>query len=206
MTIKIDLYTDFVCPWCLIGTKRLDNILQRQFSQADIDIEHHPVFLDPDCPEGGVLIADILKARFGAFDAKTMFARPEAEARAVGIDLDMSKQPSMYPTAAGHTLIRLARPLGTQHQLAMALSSAYFLQQRNIGDLDVLADIASEHGFSREDARAAAASPDQLAVTRKAAAASKAAGVKGVPHLVVNGVVTPCQDEAIVQALRLASR
>ncbi|WP_165191628.1 DsbA family oxidoreductase [Caulobacter soli] len=206
MTIKIDLYSDFVCPWCLIGAKRLDNVLQEQFSQADIDLEHHPVFLDPDCPEGGVLIADILKARFGSFDPKTMFARPEAEARGVGLDLDMSKQPWMYPTAAGHTLIRLARPLGTQHALATALASAYFLEQRNIGDLDVLADIASAHGFTRQEARAAVSSPDQIAVTRQAAAASKAAGVKSVPHLVVNGVVTPVQDEAIVQALRLATR
>jgi len=205
MTIRIDLYTDIVCPWCLIGTKRLDNVLQSQFSQIDVDIVHHPVLLHPDCPPEGISIADLLTAKFGQFDPKTLFARPEAEARTVGIALNLAKQPPLYPTTPGHTLIRLARPLGTQHRLSMALGSAYFLDQRNISDLEVLADVASRHGFSREQARLLASSPAEIAGTRREATASAEKGVKTVPHLLVNGVLTSCQDEAsIAAALQLA--
>jgi predicted DsbA family dithiol-disulfide isomerase len=206
MTIKIDLYTDIVCPWCLIGTKRLNNVLQSKFSQVDVEIEHHPVLLNPDCPPEGVSIADLLTAKFGKFDPQTFFARAEAEARGVGIALNLAEQPPLYPTTPGHTLIRLARPLGTQHRLSMALASAYFLDRRNIGDLDVLADVASAHGFSREQARLLASSPDEIAATRKEAAASAEKGVTTVPHLLVNGVVTACQDEgSITTAIQRAT-
>ncbi|SEK28785.1 DSBA-like thioredoxin domain-containing protein [Kosakonia sacchari] len=82
---------------------------------------------------------------------------------------------------------------GTQHQLALAISEAYFLHAKNIGKADVLADIAISHGFERDEALAIA--QDQIWPERvePAAADSAATGVQSVPyfifgtHVAING-------------------
>lgn len=121
-----------------------------------MDIRQHPVLLLPDAPAEGLYIPDLLRSRYGVTDPKASFARPEAEARASGLDLDLSRQPWTYRTQAAHGLILAARARGTQHQLAVAITDAHFLEAKNIADADVLADIAVAYGFERKEARAIA--------------------------------------------------
>lgn len=193
--LKIEIYTDIICPWCLVGEARLDNVLARHSSMIDADIEHHPMLLMPDCPPGGVKALDLLRSRYGDFDPASFWARPEAEARDAGVDLDLSKQAMIYPTAAAHSLIRHARSRGTQHALASALIRAYFLDALDISDPDVLSDIAAQHGFEREEARPIASSPQELAATYEASQISIARGVRSVPTFVVNGRAIQPRDE-----------
>ena len=204
--LKIEVYTDVVCPWCLIGCHRLDNVLARDFSGIDVDIEHHPVMLIPDCPPDGLKIADLLIARYGRYDPVAMRARPEAEARAAGITLDMTRQPMFYPTLAAHTLIRMARPLGSQHRLSTALATAYFIDGLNIGDVEILSGIAEKFGFDRHQIRRQLASTVELDETRRAAAISASRGVRSVPHVVIDGQAAPAQDEATLAASICAMR
>jgi len=82
--LKIELYTEITCPWCIIGQHRLDKVLAERFSGLVADIRHHPVLLLPDAPAAGVYIPDLLRSRYGAADPKAAFARPEGEARASG--------------------------------------------------------------------------------------------------------------------------
>ena len=121
-TLKIDLYTDIACPWCLIGHHRLDTVIARHFGGLAIDIEHHPLLLFPDCPPQGMNIAELMQAR--GLDPLLVRARPEAEARAAGLALDLGRQPMLHPTVGGHTLIRLARARRTQHALSRAIAAA----------------------------------------------------------------------------------
>ncbi|MCB8878226.1 DsbA family oxidoreductase [Acidisoma silvae] len=186
-TLKIDLYGDTVCPWCIIGQHRLDKVLKERFPGLAVDIEHHPVLLMPDTPPEGSRIPDLLKARYGVTDPSVAFARPHAEAKASGLDLDLNRQPYAYPTLDAHTLIRLARARRTQHALANAISHAYFMDARDISDADVLADIAVQHGFSRDEVIALLADEKERAETRREVARSAAAGVKSIPHFVFNG-------------------
>lgn len=183
--LKIDIYFDIVCPWCLIGQHRLDKLLTGRFSHVDADIEMHPVLLVPDLPPQGVPIADILRAR--GVDPAAARERPQSEAGVAGLALDLSKQPMMYPTIAAHTLVRLARPMGTQGKLALALETAYFIEARNIADADVLADVAKVFGFQPSDARRLALSPHERDATLREAARAARQGIRGVPHFVFNG-------------------
>jgi predicted DsbA family dithiol-disulfide isomerase len=102
--LKIDLYTDVSCPWCILGMYRLDKVLAERLPDLAVDIEHHPVLLMPDAPAAGVYIPDMLRSRYGVADPREAFARPEAEARASGLDLDLSRQPWAYPTQPAHAL------------------------------------------------------------------------------------------------------
>lgn len=183
----VDLYFDISCPWCLIGHHRLDKVLAERFPDLAVDLRPHPVLLVPDAPSEGLYVADLLRARYGVVDPKAAFARPEAEARASGLELDLGRQPRMYPTQPAHALVLAARERGTSHGLAVALTKAYFLEAKNIGDADVLAEIAVLHGFDRAEARAIALDPAHRRRVEAAVASSAAAGVRSVPHFVFGG-------------------
>ncbi len=197
MTITIDLYSDIICPWCIIGTHRLDKVLAERFSALTVEIRHHPVLLMPDCPPEGLKIVDLMRARHGITDPSKAWVRPHAEAHASGLDLDLGRQPFAYSTIAAHTLIRLAAPRGTQHKLATAIIHAYFQDGQNIADPDILAGIASSHGFERDEAHRLALDSTEDARTRLEGAAASAAGVTSVPHLSFgkNLILTGCRSE-----------
>jgi len=182
-TLKIDVFTDVVCPWCLVGSARLDQAVAALPSDIVVEIENHPFYLDPNVPKEGVVVADMLRQKYGR-DPKDMWARVESEASKAGVTLDLSKQPRMYPTAKAHTLTRLAKPLGTQHALANAIANAYFLDHQQINDDGVLADLAVKHGFEREEALRLVNDPDELNITEQLAVDAAGQGISGVPFFV----------------------
>lgn len=185
MTITtIDLYTDISCPWCLIGQHRLEKVLAERFPQVEADIVHHPVLLLPDCPPEGMAIVDMLRSRYGITDPAQAWARPEAEARLSGLDLELRRQPFVYRTQAAQTLIRHARSRGTQHSLSVALAKAYFLDARDISAVDVLADVAGRYGFGSGEVRALCENERELLETEADARRSSTSGVRSVPHFV----------------------
>ncbi|TWB52930.1 DsbA family oxidoreductase [Nitrospirillum viridazoti] len=206
--LQIDLYTEITCPWCIIGHHRLDKVLAERFPDLAVDIRQHPVLLLPDAPAEGLYIPDLLRSRYGVTDPKASFARPEAEARASGLYLDLSRQPWSYRTQAAHGLILAAQAKGTQHQLAVAITDAHFLEAKNISDADVLADIAVAYGFEREEARTIALDPAQHRRVEQEATRSMAAGVRSVPHFVFGGRVAingGRSEDEIASAIRQAA-
>jgi predicted DsbA family dithiol-disulfide isomerase len=182
-TIKIDLYTDVVCPWCLIGSARLDRAVAALPPNVTADIENHPFYLDPTTPPEGYDVQEMLRSKYHR-DPRPMQERVEAEAAKAGITLDLSRQPRTFPTQRAHTLVRLARFKGTQHALANAIASAYFLEHRAINEGAVLVDIATRFGFDPAEAVAAIADEDELAVTEALAIEAAQSGITGVPFTV----------------------
>jgi predicted DsbA family dithiol-disulfide isomerase len=89
-----------------------------------------------------------------------------------------------YPTAAAHTLLRHAEARGTQKALLHALYEAYFLRGEDVGSAEHLAEIAAAHGFTRDEAMRLTTDADELAETRREAAAVAAQGVTGVPFFI----------------------
>lgn len=205
-TIKVDLFTDTVCPWCLVGSARLDQAIAAVGPDVTVDVENHPFYLDPNTPEEGVVVAEMLREKYGR-DPRELWARVEGEANKSGIALDLSRQPRSYPTRKGHTLVRLAREKGTQHALANAIAWGYFMDHRQINDDAVLAEIAVKHGYSREEALAAVADRDALATTHQLAVAAAQQGIQGVPFFVFDNrfAISGCQPaEVFARAFELA--
>ena len=182
-TLKIDVFTDVVCPWCVVGSARLNQAIAALPDDIEVVVENHPFYLDPDTPAEGVVVADMLKQKYGR-DPQEMWERVEGEARKAGVELDLSKQPRMFPTKKAHTITRLAKPLGIQHELADAIANAYFLEHRQINDDNVLADIAVQFGFDRGDALDAMNDEHELAITEQLANDAAAQGIRGVPFFI----------------------
>ena len=181
--LKIDVFTDVVCPWCLVGSARLDAALVNVPDDVDVVIENHPFYLDPTVPPEGVDVGEMLREKYGR-DPKEMWERVETEAKKAGITLDLSQQPRMFNTAKAHTITRLSKANGSQHELANAIANAYFLDHRQINDDNVLADIAAEFGWDRGDALDIMNDADELATTEQLAASAAQQGIRGVPFFV----------------------
>lgn len=198
--LKVDIFTDVVCPWCLIGSVRLDKAIAELPDDVEVEVENHPFYLDPSVPAEGVDVAHMLKTKYGR-DPEEMWARPQAEAKKSGVDLDLSRQPRMFRTAKAHTITRLAKSLGTQHALANAIADAYFLEHRQINDDAVLADIAAEHGFDREEALRLMNDPRELTTTEQLAASAAGQGISGVPFFVFDSkfAMSGAQPEEVFQ-------
>jgi predicted DsbA family dithiol-disulfide isomerase len=182
-TIKVDLFTDIVCPWCLIGSVRLDKAIAALPADVKVEVENHPFYLDPNTPPEGYDVAEMLQRKYGR-DPKEMWARPQGEAKKSGIDLDLSRQPRTFPTQKAHTLIRLAKDKGTQHALANAIAEAYFLDHRQVNDDAVLAEIATGFGFTRDEALADMRDPRELAISHRLATEAAQMGIQGVPFFI----------------------
>ncbi len=103
--------------------------------------------------------------------------------------------------------MRLARPKGTQHALANAIAWAYFMDHRQINDDEVLADIATAHGYAREEALQVMRDPDALGTTHDLAIAAAQQGIQGVPFFVFDNkfAVSGCQpQEVFARAFEIA--
>lgn len=181
--LKVDVFTDVVCPWCLVGSARLDTALAALPDDVEVVVENHPFYLDPSVPPEGVDVGEMLREKYGK-DPREMWARVEGEAKKAGIDLDLSQQPRMFNTAKAHTITRLAKPMGIQHELANAIAEAYFLEHRQINDDNVLADIAVAFGYDRGDALDAMNDENELSITEQLATQAAQQGIRGVPFFI----------------------
>jgi predicted DsbA family dithiol-disulfide isomerase len=184
--IKIDVWTDVVCPWCLIGSARLDKAIAELPGDVSVEVENHPFYLDPNTPPEGYDVAEMLRKKYGR-DPKAIWARAEEQAKLSGIDLDLSRQPRTFPTQKAHTVVRLAKPKGTQHDLANAIAASYFLEHRQVNDDEVLAEIAKAYGFTREEALNDMRDPRELDETHQLAIWAAQQGIQGVPFFVFDG-------------------
>lgn len=203
--LRITIFSDVICPWCFIGTRRLLAALTE--SQVRADIEYRAFLLDPAVPPEGVDLRDRLRHKYGV-DPETMFTRIEAAAQASGIPLDFSRVRRTPDTVPAHTLLRHARDRGTQAELADSLFAAYFLEGVDIGNPEALAERAATHGFEWEEALKLVTDPTEVKATRDEARDSARLGISGVPLFVfaqqfaVSGAQSPAVfRDAIAQAV-----
>jgi predicted DsbA family dithiol-disulfide isomerase len=205
-SLAIDLFSDIVCPWCFIGATRLEQALSRLAGEVEAEVCYHPFFLDPGVPKQGVSVPEKLRKKYGV-DPKQLWARAEGAARESGLPLDLSLQSMMYPTDAAHTLLRHAHAKGTQPALAKAFFHAYFIDAKNIADESLLAELATPHGFTREEALELAHAEAELELTREEALSAARGGIRGVPFFIFDGRlgVSGAQSvEVLVAAIRKA--
>jgi predicted DsbA family dithiol-disulfide isomerase len=185
--IDIVIVSDVICPWCLVGTRRLQQVLAAM-DHVEARVEYKPYLLDPDVPPEGSDLRERLQRKYGR-DPEVIFRHVTTAARDVGVALDFTRITRTPNTIAAHTLIRHAAARGTQAALAEALYVAYFLDGQDVGDQEVLTRIAAAHGFEPEDVRRLLADPAERAATISEAAQLARAGVSGVPFFVFGGKV-----------------
>ncbi|GAB5349979.1 DsbA family oxidoreductase [Alteriqipengyuania sp. 357] len=222
MTTKlaIDIWSDVMCPWCLVGWGNLRQALDQLDGEIEADIRWHAFELNPDMPPQGEERTAHIARKYGRTleQSRDVQGQMRAAADAAGVSLNYvpqvngSDQPEppamMWNTFAAHKL--LAWTLETQGaakqtELKLALFAAHFHERRRIGEHEVLLDVAEETGLDRAQAQAALESADYANTVRSEERAAFEMNITGVPAMIVAGkfLIPGAQPpEAYVNALR----
>ena len=183
--IKLDILSDPICPWCYIGKTQLFRALDER-PDHPFTIEWHPFRLDPDMPPGGADRRAYLEARFGGRkQLEQADARVAQAAEAAGAPLDLAAIRRVPDTLDAHRLIHWAGIEGRQTDIVHRLFEANFAHGRDIGDRDVLADLADSAGMDAAAIRRLLASDADSAEIRARAANARERGVTGVPTFII---------------------
>src|SRR6266853_6026252 len=154
MTLTVEVISDVICPWCYIGKRRLEKATARR-GQRDVRVRWHPFQLNPRMPKAGMNRQEYRTAKFGSWERSQALDAQVAEAgRAEGIPFDYAKVMRTPNTFDAHRLIWLADREGVQDAVVEGLFAGYFTNGRDVGDHDVLAQIAAGAGLDRDRVRA----------------------------------------------------
>ncbi len=185
--MRIEVWADVVCPWCWIGETRLYRALGQR-PQVEAEVVWRPFQLQPDLPPEGTPWDEVVQTEFGGPErAKAMFQQVAAAGAYDGLRFEFARIPSHPNTRDAHRLVLLAQESGIARRMAEALFAANFTEGRDIGNRDVLADVAAQVGLDR-DRVARFLAGDQFGPAVDASQAEAASlGISGVPFFVIDG-------------------
>jgi predicted DsbA family dithiol-disulfide isomerase len=173
--INLRVVSDYICPWCYIGLTRLEKLRE----EYDIELEVGAFELRPGIPPEGASHEEVSRGR--VYPAGYL-EHLQATAAEAGIEM---KRPALVPnTRKAHETTEFAAEHGRLWQIHRALFHAYFEEERNIGDLDVLCDVAAGVGLDADALRLALADGRYAAEVEDQLAWSRDVGITGVPTVI----------------------
>ena len=143
MRVEVVITSDFICPWCLVGERRLRKAIATLPSDITVSLAFRPFELNPDMPPEGRDRESYRVAKFGLARSQAMDAQMTELGRAEGISFAYDKITRTPSTFAAHRLMWLAEREGEPEKLADLLFTAYFSKAEDIGDPAVLARLAA---------------------------------------------------------------
>ena len=183
--IRLDIFSDPICPWCFIGKANLDRALEAH-PDHPFEIEWHPFQLNPDMPPEGADRRSYLEAKFGGKqNAVSIYARVAEAAEAAGVTINFEAMTRVPNTLDAHRLIHWAGLEGRQTVMVATLFRAYFRDGKDIGDKATLAALAGAAGMDAAlAARLLATEADRADIAARDAHARQR-GVNAVPTFVI---------------------
>lgn len=188
--MRIDVWSDLVCPWCGIGAHRLDEAIARFEHAEDVEVVHHHFELDPGAPVGVVQpMLEMLQERYGADPSRAAAMCRQAEDAAAGDDITPYHVADnvVGSTSLAHQMLALAAERGLEHEAWRRLFRAYFGERRSIFTAGALAELGEEIGLDGAEVRQALASGTYAEHVRADAMSSIRYGASGVPFFVIDG-------------------
>jgi len=185
--MRIEVWSDVVCPWCYIGKRHLESALESFDHKDDVEVVYRSFELDPSAPEVPVeTTVESLAKKFGTDvpGARELMARADGVAASVG--LEFRHADALHArTVDAHRLLHLALDEGRQPELKEALLAAYFTRGESMGDHDVLRKVAVDAGLDPGRVDDVLAGDDYADAVRADIEQARAYGATGVPFFVV---------------------
>ncbi|WP_029788414.1 MULTISPECIES: DsbA family oxidoreductase [Vibrio] len=186
--IKIDVVSDVVCPWCIIGYKRLQQAIQELGLEDKIELEWQPFELNPNMPAEGENLRQHLANKYGTTPEDSVRARDNLTnlGKEVGFDFDYFDDMKMVNTRDAHVLLQWAEQFGKQTELKLALFTAFFGQRKDVSDRSTLAAILTDIGLDANMGIATLDDPSNADSIEYQESQWHQLGVSSVPTVVFN--------------------
>jgi len=187
--MRIDIWSDVVCPWCWIGKHRLRRGIALLGEDApSLEIHWHPFLLAPEATTMPVSLRESYHAKFGGIErTNQILASTQATARAEGLPIDFDRGQVRVTTLPAHRLLWLAAREGNADVVIEALFHAHFAEGRNLADPAVLADAGAAGRLTSERINALLEGDEGLAEVHAAIERTQAMGIRAVPSFVIDG-------------------
>lgn len=186
--LKLDIVSDVVCPWCIVGYNHLNAAIEELGIQDQVEIEWQPFELNPDMPAEGEELREHVARKYGASKADSDRARAnitEAGAK-YGFSFNYYDGMKIVNTFDAHVLLHFAKTIGKQTELKMRLFSAFFSEQKDVSNLAVLLAEAEAVGISLKQAEAALIDNHLRKEVKALETQWINLGIDGVPTVVFN--------------------
>ncbi|WP_096437904.1 DsbA family oxidoreductase [Alteribacter populi] len=186
--MKIDVWSDIVCPFCYIGKRRLEGALERFEHKDEVEVAFKSFQLDASAEKGsGKSMHDLLAAKYGmSYDqAKAMTDQMTDQAKDEGLDYYFD---TMIPTNTedAHRLSHYANEQGKMDDMIERVMYAFFTESLDVSDHDTLVKLAEEVGLDKEEARAVLSEGKYRDQVLQDQQEGTQIGVQGVPFFVFN--------------------
>ena len=201
--LRIDIVSDVVCPWCIIGYKQLQLALSRMDGVFELQTYWQPFELNPQMPNEGQELREHLAQKYGASAQQSQASRARLTALGDALDFrfDYFDGMRIYNTFAAHQLLHWAGEMFTdqaqQTRLKLALFDAFFRRRENVGDTALLPVIAARAGLPEAEARQVLADQRYAEAVRLSQSAWLERDVHAVPMFYFNnGYPVPGAQDA----------
>ena len=186
--MKIEVWSDYVCPFCYIGKRRLEEAIESTGLGDKVEVVFKAFELDPNSPKTSEKsMTEVLAEKYNSSleEAKNMTGNVVEQAKTVGLAYDFE---NLRPanTFDAHRLAKLAEQEGLGDEIAEQLLKSYFVEAKQIGTHEELLKVAEEVGVSAERAKQVLESDEFAAEVKKDIEEAGQIGVQGVPFFVID--------------------
>jgi predicted DsbA family dithiol-disulfide isomerase len=183
--MRVDIWSDVICPWCYVGKARFEKALSTFPHRDEVEVVYHSFELDPSSPRGQrESNLTMLREKFGKSEAEALAMDDHVGslARAEGLGFD-SRRP-VGNTFDIHRVLHLGLDRGVQQELISAVNEAYFGQARDVFDRAVLTEVAAGAGLDAGEVDKILAGDDYAEAVRQDELQARQIGIGGVPFFV----------------------
>ena len=187
--MRVDVWSDVVCPWCFIGLSNLEQAVAGFAHGDEVEVVLHSYELDPDAPQqDDRSLNELLAKKYGAtteqIEAQQHRITQLGAEAGIDFQFDRAKRANTFES---HRLLHLARERGVQLELKHRLGRAYFTDGELLADHDVLRKAAADVGLDPAEVDEVLSSDRYAAEVRQDEEAGREIGISGVPFFVIDG-------------------
>ncbi|MFD0993247.1 DsbA family oxidoreductase [Tenacibaculum geojense] len=187
-TLKIDIVSDVVCPWCTIGYKHLQKAIDELNIEDQIDIEWQPFELNPQMPKEGQDLTEHIAQKYGSTIEQQEASRQRMIEAGKNVDFtfDYFEGMRMVNTFEAHILLEYAKKFNKQTELKMRLTTMFFSERKDVSDRTILKQALSDVGLNTDEGMALLDNDDARFETQSVRQQWQNLGVTSVPTIVFN--------------------
>ena len=183
--MRVDIWSDVICPWCYVGKARFEKALHGFAPRDEVEVVYHSFELDPTLPRGQrEPNLEMLSRKFGKSPAEALAMDDHvgALARAEGLGFDSGRP--VGSTFDVHRVFHLALDRGVQPAVLDAVTNAYFAGARDVFDHGVLTEVAATAGLDAAEVGKVLVGDDFAEDVRHDERQAQELGISGVPFFV----------------------